>query len=339
MELNIRPDQLPAQAIEISVDERTNGRLSPENHQLAMAVLSYRGYVILKDALDQPFVSTLKREFDEILEDCRVTTDLRETGADPLDSHMVHVSPRKQAHFWFRKSRWRIFPKLRGPFGHTRLLANGFVVPLLEDLLGGDYYCKYVTSDTCVKGAILQSPHSDISMVDAFVNNAWVPRGYVVNVPVMHCGLHNGPLEVWPGGSHFLTPELFQRFGLDPYVQDGRNPAVERVAEFFPSLKVDLKPGEILIRDPAMWHRGTPNPTEEPRTMITMGFFRSSYDYGYGDPSFNVDAQTYAQLPTRVRQMFAYHYTLPRTLRRKQKELRAKARALATTWVKARLRP
>jgi hypothetical protein len=97
----------------------------------------------------------------------------------------------------------------------ARLLANPFVVPILNRLLGESFCCRYVSSDTCLEGAILQSPHSDIDGDEVFVGGVWKPRGYIVNVPVMECGLHNGPLEVWPGGSHYFNPlaRLRRRMG------------------------------------------------------------------------------------------------------------------------------
>lgn len=320
----------------LSQQELAEGRISAENRRLAALLLSCRGYVILKEAIPQDFVGSLRREFDAIFADCRATRDRSETDPDPDAIHQVSVSSEKRASFWFRKSRWRIFPRLVGPMGDPLLLANPFVTPVLEDMLGEDFSCRYLTSDTCVNGAILQSPHSDILMNDAFVDNHWKPRGYVVNVPVMECGLHNGPIEVWPGGSHLWTSDMMEAHGLAPYVQDGRNPPVEQVASYFPSVKVALQPGEIMIRDLAMWHRGTPNPTDEPRTMLTIGFFRHGYIYGYGDPSFNVDRQIYRGLEPRVRRMFDYHFTLRARLGRRKRKLQARVRS-AADWSKGRL--
>ena len=90
-------------------------------------------------------------------------------------------------------------------------------------------------------------------------------------------------------------------------------------------------PGEILIRDLAMWHRGTPNPTTEPRTMLTLGFFRGDYYYGYGETAANVDEESFPQLHPRIQRMFAHHFSLKSSLKRK--------RTAAKKWLKARLKP
>jgi ectoine hydroxylase-related dioxygenase (phytanoyl-CoA dioxygenase family) len=329
----LRPDTLPQQALQLSKEELATGTLSKETRALAGLILSTRGYVILKDALSQEFIQQIGREVTEIYDDCRATLGTEETGTDADALHSVRVGKLKRASFWYRKARWRIFPWLTAPMSDPRLLANPYVVPILEDLLGRDFYCKYVSSDTCLDGSILQSPHSDIDNNDVMVNNRWQARGYIVNIPVMECGLHNGPLEVWPGGSHMWTSDLLEQYGLEPNIQDGRNPPVERVAEYLPSVKVVLLPGEILIRDLAMWHRGTPNPTDKPRTMLTLGFFRGNHPYGYGDASFNLDREAFRQLHPRIRKMFDYHFNLRSSLKRKQKAIRSAAKS----WIKSRL--
>lgn len=328
-----RPDVLPPQTLQLTQEEQDQRRLSLENKQLAKLILACRGYIVLRGGIPKSYVSELKAEFDAIFADCQATANLTETGTDPDSIHQVRVGSKKGASFWFRKSRWRIFPRLTGPVADPWLLANPFATEILDELLGDDFYCKYLTSDTCVNGAILQSPHSDVDMGDVFVDNHWRARGYVVNVPIMECGLHNGPIEVWPGGSHLWTSHLLNQYALSPYVQDGRNPPVERVAEYFPSIKVAIEPGDVLIRDLGMWHRGTPNPTDEPRTMMTIGYFRASYPYGYGDPSFNLDKQIYERLDPRIRKMFDYHFRLTSVLQRKQRQ----AKSAAKKWVKAKL--
>jgi ectoine hydroxylase-related dioxygenase (phytanoyl-CoA dioxygenase family) len=309
-----RPDVLPPQAITLGAAERAAGKFEAGNCDLAAAILACRGYVILRDALEPDFAAAIAREMEDIYQDCRQTQTV-ETGTSPQAAFRTEVSARRRATFWFRKSRWRIFPRLEGAMGDPRLLANPFVTPVLDRLLGDTFRCRYVSSDTCLDGAILQS-HSDIAGDKVYVNGIWKPRGFVVNVPVMECGLHNGPLEVWPGGSHLWDSNFLTAFGLVPNVQDGRNPAVERLAEYFPSIKVVLKPGEILIRDLAMWHRGTPNPTDQPRTMLTIGMFRADHEYGYGSPAYNLDDALYERLDPRIRRMFAYHFSPLKQARR-----------------------
>ena len=331
-------ESLPRQSIQISRSEWDAGGLTPANRSLAALILSCRGYLILKDAIRPELIASLRREFALIYRDCRETIGATETGCDVDSILHWHTASKTGATFWFRKSRWRIFPRLTEPIRDPALLANPFVVPILEDLLGADFLLQYVSSDTCVPGAMLQAPHSDIERRGIFADNRWRPRGFIVNVPLMPCGVHNGALEVWPGGSHLWGSDLLGPSGLTFDLQDNRNPPVERVAEYFPSLTLALQPGEILIRDLAMWHRGTPNPSNEPRTMFTLGYFRRDYTYGYADIFYNVDAALFRHLHPRIQKMYAPYFSLGSRLRRRQRQLRSAAKRAALTWLSGRAR-
>jgi len=55
-----------------------------------------------------------------------------------------------------------------------------------------------------------------------------------------------------------------------------------------------------------MWHRGNPNPTDEPRTMLTTSYFRRDFLYDYGDPLYNLDRPLFDALDPSVRGLFGY---------------------------------
>lgn len=281
--------------IVISHREHQDGQLSADNVRLGALLLHARGYVILKGAIPQSLVSELRRGFDELYED-----NMRQYRAGQRQTP-GELQARSKSVFWERGSRFRIFPKLTGPFASEYVLRNPFADAIIAENLGADYYCKSLSSDTCVKGSTMQAPHRDTE----FYDGASASLGSIVNIPLMHCGLHNGPIEVWPGGSHLWRSELFDKFDVQPFVQDGLNPAVEFFASHLPSELIELQPGDLMIRDPGMLHRGTPNPTDEPRTMLTAAYFRGDYYYPYGDPAFNLDEQLYAELDPSVRQLFA----------------------------------
>jgi ectoine hydroxylase-related dioxygenase (phytanoyl-CoA dioxygenase family) len=282
--------------IEISDEERRTGALSAESRKLAAMLLHGRGYVLLKNAVPEALVAELRAAFRDLFLDCKASM-----GDEK--SRDLTVGAATKTIFWQRNARFRIFPRLTGPFSHPLVLANPFALAILTEVLGDGIYCKSVSSDTCLKGALRQAPHRDLDFYDGAK-----PFGATVNIPIMHCGLHNGPLEVWPGGSHLWHGEKFFQFGVLPFVQDGPNPTVEALMEHMPSKKVELVPGDLLIRDPGMWHRGNPNPTDEPRTMLTTSYFRHSFYYDYGDPRHNLDDQLFAALDPSIKPMFAYAF-------------------------------
>jgi ectoine hydroxylase-related dioxygenase (phytanoyl-CoA dioxygenase family) len=275
----------------VSAEERAAGRLRPEQHRNAALLLHTAGCVVLRDLLAADLVERLRAAFSRILDDCI---------ASKRGDGWYQVSAREQAVFWERAARWRIFPKLRPPFADEVLLANPLIVSLLQELLGEEFFCKFVSSDTCFRGSITQAPHRELS-----AGGATAPCAYIVNVPLALCGLENGPIEVWPTGSHLWQPSLLSRYQLRDDVQDGENQSMEQFARFFPSQKLVLEPGSALIRDPGMLHRGTPNPTDAPRSMLTLCYVRRSHRHDYGDVRFNLDKALYEALPPAAKRVFA----------------------------------
>lgn len=288
--------EMPGKDLEviISETEMRQSTLLPEHFRLAGLLLHTRGYVTLKRAVPAEIAQTAAAEFHRIYHDCL---------ASKQGDGWYQIAQETQAVFWERDCRWRIFPKLHPPFDSPWILSNPFAVELLQFLLGADFFCKFVSSDTCTKGAFLQSPHRELG-----IGKSWDPQSYIVNIPLGFCGLHNGPLEVWPGGSHLWQNKLLDRLGLDTDVQDGRNPACEEFASLFPSRKVVLEPGDLLIRDPGLLHRGTVNPTDEPRSMLTLCYFRQGHMHDYGQVEYNLDRALWERLDPRCRGLFAHAF-------------------------------
>ena len=276
--------------VRVSDEERAAGRLSPEGFRMATLLLHTAGYVVLRDALPPDLVTAVRDEFDDILRDC---AESREGDG------WYQVSSRHRAVFWERGARWRVFPKLRPPLSDARLLANPLVMPLLEELLGEGFRCKWVSSDTCVRGSTTQAPHRELD-----TGGAREPRAYIVNVPLSRNSNRNGPLEVWPSGSHLWSAEVLERHGLEDELQDGSNPAMEKFASGLPSERLLLEPGSVLVRDPGMLHRGTQNRTRSPRTMLTLCYLSRAHDHDYGETEYNLDAELFDRLDPSVRGLF-----------------------------------
>ena len=276
--------------VTINDEERATGRLRPESRRDAVLLLHTAGYVVLRDALPFDFVGEVAAAFEEILRDC---TESRNGDA------WYQVSERHQAVFWERGARWRVFPKLRPPLSDVRLLANPLVVSLLEDLLGSGFHCKFVSSDTCVRGSAVQAPHRELG-----AGGAREPLAYIVNVPLSRNTSRNGPLEVWPNGSHLWSSEFLDRQGVSDEVQDGSNPALEELASQLPSERLLLEPGSLLIRNPGMLHRGTPNRTRRPRSMLTICYLRHDYTYDYGASEYNLDTELFERLAPEAQRLF-----------------------------------
>lgn len=281
--------------IALDDDQGERGTLTAGQLRLARLVLHTRGYVILRNALPQSLYAEAREAFARIFADC---------VASKHGDDWYQVGRDSGAVFWERNRRWRIFPKMTDVFAEPRLLANPAVMPLLAAALGDGFFCKFLSSDTCLAGAELQSPHRELGS-----GRAWEPCAYVVNVPLGPVGIDDGPLEVWPGSGHLWRNELLDELGLDTDVQDGRNADCEAFCRLFPSRRLILEPGDILIRDPGMLHRGTVNRTDVPRSMLTIAYLRRGHWHDYGDARYNLDDATWHSLDAAVRPLFAYAFT------------------------------
>lgn len=281
----------PHNLISLTADEQRSGQLAPAHLRQAILLLECNGFVILRGALPQDLVDRMKQQYDAIVDDCNASLAGKSTAELPWRSAGDTV-------FWIINARLRAFIRLKDAFADPRVVANPFATAVMENVLGRGFYCNSVSSDTCLQGSTWQAPHRDIGF-----HPPGRPSGTIVNIALMHCGLHNGPLEVWPGGSHLWRPEVFTRFGLRPFDQDKANPEMERFAAQVPSMPLDLQPGDLLLRDPAMLHRGTPNATPDPRIMLTIGYFRAGVQYAFGNPRDNVDEATWDALDPRVRRL------------------------------------
>lgn len=271
--------------------------LTPDQLRRAALLLHTRGYVILKGGMPLTVAEAARDHFAAVFQDC---------VASKQGDGWYQVARETQAVFWERNFRWRIFPKLRPPFSDAWLIANPLAVQVVKHHLGEEIYCKFISSDTCLKGAEIQSPHRELGSGDQ-----WAPRAYVVNVPLVPCGLENGPLEVWYTGSHLWRNEVLRELSHEDDVQDGRNPAAEELAELFPSRKVVLELGDVLIRDPGLLHRGTVNRTDEPRSMLTVCLMRKGETHSYGEAAYSLDRDLWEGLEPEPKALFAHAFEEP----------------------------
>lgn len=276
--------------VHLSREERQTGQFTPDRFRSAALSLHTHGYVILKGAVSECLIQQTATEFESILLDCQRSRE---------GESWYQTSDESDAVFWERNARWRIFPKLRGAFRDPKILANSFAMQLLSFFLGDDFYCKFVSSDTCLKGAELQSPHRELG-----AGESWVPNSYVVNIPLCHCTLENGPLEVWPGSGHLWRNELLDQLNFSTESQDEENSEITAFADSLPSRKLTFEVGDVLIRDPGLLHRGTVNSTETPRSLLTVCYFRDGHDYDYGKWEYSLDESSYQGLSAEVKPLF-----------------------------------
>jgi hypothetical protein len=167
----------------------------------------------------------------------------------------------------------------RGPFRHyidlpmclpfSALMANEILGRLLHDILGDEACCVAFASDTPLgRGSCYQMVHGDLGE-----HEGQETYYLAVNWPLVDVGPDNGPFEMAVGtrqaggATHRLHSELARRT-----VTSGRA-ALQRLF---------MQKGDVLVRDPRVVHRASPNVTDTPRTMLVMGIDRRPHVHKQG---------------------------------------------------------
>jgi ectoine hydroxylase-related dioxygenase (phytanoyl-CoA dioxygenase family) len=159
-------------------------------------------------------------------------------------------------------SRYYVTLPFEGVFADPHFFDDDDVLAIVERVAGADPVMCQLATDTPLKGSAYQDLHRDTPPLFA-EEPALEPPSYqlAVNFPLCRVTLDNGPLET-AAGTHRLT-----RDEALAAVADGR----------LPLQAVTMELGDVLIRDVRQIHRGTPNPSDEPRPMVVIGYSRRWY--------------------------------------------------------------
>jgi ectoine hydroxylase-related dioxygenase (phytanoyl-CoA dioxygenase family) len=229
--------------------------------------LAANGYVILRDVIPRELIDAARRAFVPLFESAR------RAGAN------------RGPH------RYSVYYPFTPPFDHPLLFANPTILQVLMRVLGDDLAFAGMGSADCDPGSDYQPVHRD-EPADLYpdAQGLGVPTfAITVNVPLGTVSLDNGPMEMWPGGTHRLPlPER-----------------LEQVASGMPSERVTLEPGSALLRDIRAWHRGTPNLSQEPRCMLGYAYTRAWFRY-YNCPLPQLSVVQLSAMPERERRLLRF---------------------------------
>jgi ectoine hydroxylase-related dioxygenase (phytanoyl-CoA dioxygenase family) len=263
----------------ISVEEMSVGKLSPETLELAVHLIKVNGYVLFEEVLPRRKVENLFNRYVEILEPY-------------LKKHHEEVFNPKNG-FNDGTNHIRLYIPFKQPFNDEEIIAHPFVTDVVDQILGEDCMMTYFATNTSMPGGKKSQPvHADMSA--RFGNRCAVNlpiTNLVVNFPLVDVNENNGPMEIWPGGTH-LHPD--SSYGPNAYSKS-------KLAEHMLALKVLMTAGSILIRDDRMWHRGTPNLSNQHRPNIALIYTAASNAPKTG--SIQIPQETYDQLSERSKRL------------------------------------
>src|SRR5215212_6154515 len=194
--------------------------LDEETVQFLADRLRMDGYCVLENAVPLDLIERLRERFDQLLE-ARIQADGPNRGAN----------------------RYQMFLPWEPPFTDPLLYEHPRVMAILERILGEDPIMTYLASDTPMPGSDYQRVHSDTRLLFPETAMSLPTYAVVANFPLVDVTEENGPLEFWPGGTHYMPSRL----------------DLARLAPTMASLRLTMPAGSILLRDARCWHRGTPN--------------------------------------------------------------------------------
>ncbi|MBT3270550.1 hypothetical protein HN371_25640 [Candidatus Poribacteria bacterium] len=237
--------------------------LDPETLRLAVQQVRVNGFVVFEGVLPSDVVDELHEDFMRLFRDYTAATD-DNRGTNRYQTHLPFAAP----------------------FNAPQVITSPFALPVIKALLGDDCVCQYFASDTPMPGSEYQAVHSDIHRLFPGMPVAPPTFAVVLNVPLVDFREDNGPVEIWPGGTH-LMPE---------------DANMHELAESMDSKPCIMPRGSLLIRDIRMWHRGTPNRSDAPRPNMAMiharHWLRTSY------PPIGIPQETYDGLSEDGRRLF-----------------------------------
>jgi ectoine hydroxylase-related dioxygenase (phytanoyl-CoA dioxygenase family) len=248
-----------------SPEEIERGALSPGSLRLAVQRVKADGYVVLESVLSPEFIAELRAAFMRRFQE-HVAREDSNRGVNRYQMHLPFEMP----------------------FVDPRVIVNPIALSIIEAVLGPKVVCQYFASDTPMPGSDYQTVHSDIHALFPETDLVVPAYGLVLNIPLVDFRADNGPVEIWPGGTH-LAPMTLDMKALAPTMR---------------SECVLMPAGSVLIRDLRMWHRGTPNRSSEPRPNIALIYARPWLKTEY--PPIQIPREAFERLPARAKELFRY---------------------------------
>jgi ectoine hydroxylase-related dioxygenase (phytanoyl-CoA dioxygenase family) len=264
--------------VRLDARELQNQKLSAEHHAEATRDLEVLGYVVLEGVIGQEKVEALRTAFFALLEENhRRLGDNRgkqRQGGVPLS--------------------------IEEPFDDPAVLANPLALGVFGDLLQEDLICSYFSSDTGLPGSQYQPAHRDGKALFPGLPVTVPPYMYEVNIPLVDFREDNGPTEIWPMSHRISDVNLAAPDALERGFAAATETEIQRYVSGLNPQAVIMPAGSLLLRDPRMWHRGTPNNSDQPRPMLSLAYHFPWYRFN----SVSVRGEVYEAWPEYMQRIF-----------------------------------
>ncbi len=263
----------------MKISKNEIGRDALDNDSLADAARTFResGYVVLEGIYDPDWIAALRTSYDALLAEY-----LEDKGG-------IEAMAGKT----FGTNHVGIHPPLVMPWADPQIVAHPITDQVLSTLLGEDYHCGFYHTNTAYPGSGIQPIHRDDSLLfsSSEMNVPHPVVSIVLNIPLCDFTEENGSTEIWPG-SHLI---------VDRTPEDRKE--LEARAATLASSRTNIKAGSLILRDLRMFHRGMPNVSQSPRTMLAIVYVRAWRLQG----RLKIPQATWDTWPERTRQIYRHN--------------------------------
>ena len=261
--------------------------LKPTEMEKAVQLFYRDGFVVVENVLNQDQVDILKAGCHEVIDEVMALDDARKGNRG---SHRYSFGGSSLTRSQLHRPAWQM------------LLSLPTVTQLLDVLFGSPHYIlRAASGDFCLPGAVGYQPlHSDIR---DWVNDKTSPfssfhdpRGQLMlrDLPTPYICVNFLPQDV----THLNGPTR-----QIPGTQKSREqiPSLAEEPEWMRLSTVCPAPaGSIMIRDTRAWHGGTPNISEQIRSIPNLEF----YAPWFREPMVpGITYQDFKKLPERAQQL------------------------------------
>lgn len=231
-----------------STAELKIGELSSANVDLAAQTIDEQGFVTLEGVFAGSWIESMK---------AAVRTEL-----DARYRDREHELAQARFHGGMDSP-------MRAPFTDPQIIENRMIFQVLEKVLGPRFYGHLPYGcNTAFPGSGTQNVHRDCGHVFPELDSHLPPLLLVVNIALDDFTADNGATEIWPGSHQYVDADDEESTTL-------RIPE-HRYGEH-QSTRTLMSAGSVIIRDMRTWHRGMPNTTDEPRTMLMLVYYRQYF--------------------------------------------------------------
>lgn len=159
------------------------------------------------------------------------------------------------------------------PFVRAELIANPLIESVVAAVLGPRAWLGFYSGNVNLPGSVHQPLHYDRPFSWRTREKAekdgqsWPPPTTTLSCSVALTELseENGATEIYPGTHHETAVTewpLGERISNHP----------ELIERWAPPQRMVVPAGGVCFRDPRMWHRGVPNPSDQARPMIALTY-------------------------------------------------------------------